>query len=112
MALQLRWPPGGVHEEHPSAWLPCNDLPLHGVYYQNHVYEDVTGWHSFEPLISRIEEMDYADLWRCATQIPLEWFEHDGEGLFWLVENLHSRLRSEIRCAILFQTGRTACRCF
>ena len=26
--------------------------------------------------------MDYVDLWRCAEQIPLEWIEHDGEGLF------------------------------
>lgn len=45
---------------------------------------------------SRIEAMDYADLWRCAAQIPLEWFEHDGEGLYVLIEELHRR-RSFVR---------------
>ena len=72
------------------------DLALHGVYSKKEVYEDVTGWHSFEPMLSRIEAMDYADLWRCAAQIPLEWFEHDGEGLYVLVEELHRR-RSIVR---------------
>jgi hypothetical protein len=72
------------------------DLALHGVYYKNEVYEDVTGWHSFEPLLSQIEAIDYADLWRCAAQVPLEWFEHDGEGLFQLIETLYKR-RSFVR---------------
>ena len=67
------------------------DLPLHGVYYRNCVYHDVTGWDSFEPILSRIEQLDYAELWRCAAEIPHEWFEHDGEGLFSLIETLHER---------------------
>jgi HipA-like protein len=67
------------------------DLALHGVYYQNHVYEQVTAWEAFEPLLSRIEGLDYGELWRCATEIPHEWFEHDGEGLFSLIETLHLR---------------------
>ena len=52
------------------------------------IYESVTSWESFEPILSRIEEIEYADLWRCAAKIPYEWYEHDGEGLFQLVETL------------------------
>src|SRR5947209_3698899 len=37
------------------------DLPLHGAYYKGHVYEDIAGWDSFEPVLSRIEAMEYAD---------------------------------------------------
>lgn len=43
---------------------------------------DVIGWESFEPILSRIEQIDYAELWRCAGQVPYEWYEHDGEGYF------------------------------
>ena len=75
------------------------DLPLHGAYYKGHVYEDIAGWDSFEPVLSRIEAMEYADLWRCAAPIPLDWFEHDGEGLFQLIEALHER-RSSVRTFI------------
>lgn len=72
------------------------DLPLHGAYYKDCVYEHIAGWESFEPVLSRIEAMEYADLWRCAAAIPHEWFEYDGEGLFQLIETLHQR-RSVVR---------------
>jgi hypothetical protein len=72
------------------------DLPLMGTYFRNHEYEGVTGWESFEPILTRIEEIEYADLWRCAAQIPYDWYEHDGEGLFQLIEVLHRR-RSRVR---------------
>ena len=83
------------------------DLPLHGVYYQNHVYQDVSGWGSFEPLLSHIEGIDYADLWRSAADIPNEWFEHDGQGLFDLIETLYDR-RLSVR--ELITAFRTSCR--
>lgn len=67
------------------------DLPHMGTYERNPAYPNVTGWDSFEPLLSRIEAIEYADLWRCAGQVPYEWYEHDGEGLFRLVEALHAR---------------------
>ena len=67
-----------------------------GTYFRNEVYESVTGWESFEPTLTRIEEIEYADLWHCAAQIPDEWYEHDGEGLFRLVEMLYQR-RSLVR---------------
>ncbi|HEY6350223.1 MAG TPA: hypothetical protein VI636_12520 [Candidatus Angelobacter sp.] len=46
------------------------DLPLFGMYHHLHVYQNVAGWESFEPALSRIEQIDYAELWRCAAQIP------------------------------------------
>jgi len=33
------------------------DIPLAGVFYRNFVYEHVTGWESFEPVLSRAERM-------------------------------------------------------
>jgi hypothetical protein len=72
------------------------DLPLMGTYFCNKAYESVKGWESFEPILTRIEEIEYADLWRCAAQIPYAWYEHDGEGLFQLVEMLYQR-RSWVR---------------
>lgn len=54
------------------------------------------GWKSFEPTLARIEKIEYADLWRCAAQIPYEWYGHDEEGLFQLVEMLYQR-RSLVR---------------
>lgn len=72
------------------------DLPLHGVYYQNHVYAGVRSWRLFQPTLSSIEMMDHLDIWRCAAAIPHDWFEHDGEGLYVLVEALHHR-RSLVR---------------
>lgn len=71
------------------------------------VYAAVTGWESFESTLSRIEAIDYADLWRCAADIPHEWIEYDGEGLFRLIEALHRRRRL-VRDLIhgFFQVGR------
>ena len=33
------------------------DLPLMGTYFRNQVYEGVTGWESFEPILTQIEEI-------------------------------------------------------
>lgn len=72
------------------------DRPFHGIYRPSRVYRDVTGWESFEPTLSRIEAIDYSNLWQCAAKIPQEWIEHDGAGLFYLVEALYRR-RSVVR---------------
>jgi hypothetical protein len=77
-------------------WWSFPDLTLHGTYRHHDVYKDVTGWESFEPILSMIEGMEYADLWRYAGQVPYEWYEYDGEGLFDLVETLYRR-RSLVR---------------
>jgi hypothetical protein len=72
------------------------DSPLRGVFAQNSAYASVTGWHSFEPTLSWIEQMDINDLLRIAAEIPEEWYEHDSEGLTRLIETLHAR-RTRLR---------------
>ncbi|MGA8441925.1 MAG: phosphatidylinositol kinase [Candidatus Sulfotelmatobacter sp.] len=72
------------------------DFPLRGVYANNCVYEGVMGWEAFEPALSRAEELDAHDIWRCAADIPDEWYEGDRDGLNRLVETLHQH-REAIR---------------
>ncbi len=73
------------------------DAPLRGVYANNSVYEDVKNWDSFEPVLSRAEQIDSADLGTLTEGIPEEWWSrHDSEDLSRLVENLSQR-RSSIR---------------
>jgi hypothetical protein len=67
------------------------DYPLRGVYATNCVYEGVAGWEAFEPALTRAEEMDADAIWRCAVDIPEEWYEGDRDGLNQLVEALHYR---------------------
>jgi len=71
------------------------DCPLRGVFANNCVYESVRGWDAFEPALTRAEEMDSETIWRCAVDIPEEWYEGDRDGLHRLVEALYSR-----RCLI------------
>jgi hypothetical protein len=72
------------------------DSPLRGVYARNRVYEVVTGWETFEPALTRAEQMDISHLSRYAIQIPEEWYECDIDGLNRLIETLYRR-RSIIR---------------
>lgn len=67
------------------------DLAYHGAYAQAYVYEKVTGWHWFDPALSRIEKISRFDLWKIATEIPPEWYQHDSAGLCRLVERLYKR---------------------
>jgi hypothetical protein len=67
------------------------DYPLRGVFANNCVYESVTGWEAFEPALTRAEEMDADTVWRCAVDIPEEWYEGDRAGLHQLAEALYSR---------------------
>ena len=69
------------------------DSLLRGVYANSCVYEGVAGWESFEPALSRAEEMGVEDIWHCAADIPEEWYEGDREGLERLVEALDRRRR-------------------
>jgi hypothetical protein len=72
------------------------DCPRRGVYANNCVYEGVTGLETFEPSLTRAEEMDADAIWRCAAGIPEEWYEGDRDGLHRLVDALHHR-RGTIR---------------
>jgi hypothetical protein len=75
------------------------DSPLRGVYARNCVYQHVTGWESFEPALTRAEQADPVDIWRCADAIPPEWYGHDHDALQALVETLYQR-RHKIRDVI------------
>jgi len=85
-----------------------SDAPLRGVYARNCVYESVTGWESFEPVLSRAEQADIVDIWRCGEQIVPEWYEHDRAGLERIVEAVYER-RQSIRSLIdAFRTSSRA----
>jgi hypothetical protein len=75
------------------------DLRHGGLCAKMCVYRNVVGWDSFEPTLTRVEHVDYADLWKLTTGIPGEWYENDQDALCRLVEALHKR-RSKIRSLI------------
>lgn len=73
------------------------DAPLRGAYARNSVYQNVKGWESFEPVLSRAEQMGYSDLWKLTEGMPEEWWaRHGPDDLPRLIESLHQR-RSLIR---------------
>jgi len=72
------------------------DAPLRGVFGSNVAYRDVTGWESFEPWLSRVEELDVQRIWEIAETVPPEWYEGNVEGLEELVGKLFER-RSRVR---------------
>jgi hypothetical protein len=67
------------------------DHPLQGVCAQNEVYAGVRGWESFEPWLSRVENMDEGVLWRLAEEIPSEWYDDEWDLVEKLVRHLISR---------------------
>jgi hypothetical protein len=79
------------------------DSPLRGVDARNSVYQRVTGWDSFEPVLSRAEQIDSAELWRLTEGMPEEWWSRYGsaDDLPRLIETLYQR-RSSIRELITF----------
>ncbi len=72
------------------------DAPLRGVYARNLVYRNVTGWRSFEPWLSRIEELAPERVWPIVETIPPEWYEGAAEVMERLVEQLLER-RARVR---------------
>jgi hypothetical protein len=72
------------------------DTPLRGVYARNLVYRGVTGWESFEPWLSRIEELDESRVWAIAETVPPEWYGGELSELEQLIERLLAR-RSRLR---------------
>src|SRR5690242_17160995 len=53
------------------------DSPLRGIFLRNDLHVSVTGWESFEPWLTRLEEMSSAEIAARAENIPPEWCEHD-----------------------------------
>ncbi len=76
------------------------DAPLRGVFGRNDVYANVTGWESFEPWMSRIENFSESLLWPIAQQVPPEWYDHDSHELDRLLNALLLR-RGKVRDLIL-----------
>lgn len=71
------------------------DAPLRGVYARNLVYRSVAGWESFEPWLSRVQELDPQKIWSIAEIVPPEWYGGDLTEIERLVEQLLER-RSRI----------------
>ena len=67
------------------------DSPKRGVYGRDLVYEGVKAWSSFEPWLSRIEELEPEVLWRIAETVPPEWYDGDSFGLERLIQDLLRR---------------------
>jgi hypothetical protein len=76
------------------------DSPIRGLYPRRFVYERVVGLESFEPFLSRIENLEAAQLESCARGIPEEWCEPQREQLQRLVERIYDR-RRKLRQAIV-----------
>ncbi|HLK52102.1 MAG TPA: HipA family kinase [Candidatus Angelobacter sp.] len=72
------------------------DSALRGVYARNLAYQHVTGWESFEPWLSRIENFAPAAIHKIAGTVPPEWTGNDWGELEKLTENIVER-RSKVR---------------
>jgi len=70
--------------------------PFGGLYARNEVYAGVRGWESFEPWMTRVEEMEPARIYEAAGQVPPEWYDNEWEAMEKLVEQLIKR-RGRVR---------------
>lgn len=50
------------------------DSPLRGVFARNFVYAGITGWDSFEPWLTAIENMSESTIGAIASTIPADWY--------------------------------------
>ena len=80
---------------HAGEWR-FEDAPLRGVYYRNDVYRGITGWESFEPWLTRIEQLPGETVWMAAEDLPPEWYGGDMAAVEALMEKLLKR-RSRVR---------------
>jgi hypothetical protein len=80
---------------HAGEWR-FEDAPLRGVYYRNDVYQEIRGWESFEPWLTRLETMPAETVWEVANAVPPEWYGGDQAEMEALVEKLLKR-QSRIR---------------
>jgi hypothetical protein len=72
------------------------DAHLGGVFAENTVYRSVTGWASFEPWLSRIENLAPETAWAIAEIIPPEWYGGDLSALELMIDRLLAR-RARVR---------------
>jgi len=69
------------------------DSPIRSLYPRRLVYESVRGLKSFEPYLSRIENLDPMELEKCLRDIPPEWCGDDPGQISRLAEKLYDRRR-------------------
>jgi hypothetical protein len=67
------------------------DYPLRGVYARNEVYTAVRGWESFEPWLSRVENLEEGMLWKLAGEVPPEWYSGAWDAMEMLIVSLICR---------------------
>lgn len=67
------------------------DCPLRGIYARNEVYASIRGWESFEPWLSRVENMEEEFLWQTAAEVPTGWYGDASSELAKLVRTLINR---------------------
>lgn len=75
-----------------ESWFLDNVKPKQSLYWSASVYTGITGWHSFEPWLSRIELLDEA-LWRAVCDLPREWYSGNQRALEELLRKLCARRR-------------------
>ncbi len=76
------------------------DSPIRSLYPRRLVYEKVRGLQSFEPYLSRLENLEADELEACARGIPDDWCGGKPELLMRLVERLYER-RRRVRQALV-----------
>ncbi|MBZ5515701.1 MAG: phosphatidylinositol kinase [Acidobacteriia bacterium] len=76
------------------------DSPIRSLYPRRMVYGGVRGLDSFEPFLSRVENLEASDLADCVRGIPEEWCGEQPEELTRLVERLYER-RRRVRQALI-----------
>jgi len=76
------------------------DSPLRGIYSRNAVYTGVTGWESFDPWLTRVEQMAEETLWSIAEVVPPLWYGGNTADLERLMQQMLTR-RSRVRDLVL-----------
>ena len=82
-----------------GAWNFPNGRNL-GIYPHMEVYGFVTGWNSFEPWLSRIENLNLQTISEIAADIPQEWYGSRHDALSALTSQLFTR-RTMVRSLIM-----------
>ncbi len=76
------------------------DSPIRSLYPRRLVYEGVRSLESFEPFLSRLENLNASEIEACREGIPPQWCEPDPDRLDDVVERLFAR-RRRVRQALI-----------
>jgi len=76
-------------------WEFSDHRPGRALYSNKTVYDRIADWIDFEPFLSRIENIRYADIEEIAKQIPTQWYK-TWDQLLQLIEKVHRR-RTAVR---------------